>query len=137
MTELIEPIVKPVTTLTTKITTGSATLLAIIAIVMSSGLLGQENVYVCEDIQVAMQCDKLSGVNADGFQTRCYYTDESENTRYKNCKTGWLPYVPEKEIVKQDISTKDRVYLLCDIENKFVSQCQIVDRNDTVIRIGA
>jgi hypothetical protein len=124
------------TTLATKITTGGATLLAIIAIVMSSGLIGEDNVFVCLDTEIAMKCDKLSSVNSDGIQTRCYFFDEIENkTRYKNCKTGWLPYIPEKE---KDINfTKlDRVYLLCEKNNQLVSMCQIIDSNETIYQVG-
>lgn len=129
--------IKPVTTLSTKITTGSATLLAIIAIVMSSGLLGQENVYVCEDSQIAIQCDKLSAVNDEGLQTRCYfYSEEKERDTYKSCSSGWLHYTPEKEIKKVDISTKEKVYLLCDKKNELVSMCQIVDTNQTIYQVG-
>jgi len=129
--------IAPITTKPTKIVITTLAALTLLSLVLNSGLIGQENVYACMSTEVAMQCDKLSAVNDDGFQTRCYYTDELEKTRYKNCKTGWLPYTPTKEVAKTDISTKDRVYLLCDKANELVSSCQIVDTNDTVIRIGA
>ena len=123
---------------TTKITSGGTALLAIIAIVMSSGLIGEENVYACADPEIAMKCDSLSAVNQDGFQTRCYYDDEIEDrTRYKNCRTGWLPYIPEKEISRDMNFTKlDRIYLLCEKNNDLVSMCQIIDSNETIYQIG-
>ena len=95
MTELTK---KPITSTTTKITTGAAALLAILAIVMGSGLIGQENVYVCADLQIAQQCDKLSSMNDEGIQSRCYYfSDEKARDTYKTCKSGWEKYVPPKE----------------------------------------
>jgi len=122
-----------------KITSGGAVLLAILAIVMSNGLIGQEDIYACIDNELAMKCDSLSGVNAEGIQTRCYYEDEIENrTRYKNCKTGWLPYTPEKKVVEADLNfTKlDHIYLLCEKDNKLVSMCQVVDQNESVYKIS-
>jgi len=126
-----------------KITSGSAILLAILAIVMSGGLIGQDNVYACLDTEMAMQCDKLSAINADGQQTRCYYSEQiqlaekiEEKTRYKICKTGWLPYVPDK---KEDINFTElkHVYLLCEKNNELVSLCQVVDQNETIFKVGA
>ena len=118
----------------TKITTGTTLLLAITAIVLSAGLIGQENVYACEANQIAMQCDKLSAVNADGFQTRCYYEDEIENrTRYKTCKTGWLPYVMEQETFP-NLTTEEGK--LCRIfnENSLVKECK-TELNETYLYI--
>ena len=50
-----------------------------------------ETAYYCEDTNLVGLCFKLSQINNDGFQTRCYY-NESSPTRYKNCKTGWIEY---------------------------------------------
>ena len=38
----------------TKITTSAITILTILSIVLGAGLLGQENVYVCEERELAM-----------------------------------------------------------------------------------
>ena len=120
---------------TTKITSGGAALLAIIAIVMSFGLIGQEKVYVCEITEIAMKCDKLSAVNSEGIQTRCYYNDEIENkTRYKNCKTGWLQYIPSKE-KSLNISDSLEVYLVCEKTNNLIRECQIVDGEEMIYKI--
>jgi len=63
--------------------------------------------YSCEDNEetVVGICFKLSGVNAEGTQTRCYY-NESAPTRYKNCKSGWNEY--KEEII--GIEVYDKVY---------------------------
>ena len=134
----------PITSTTTKVTSGAAILLAILAIVLSGGLTGQDNVYACLDTKMAMQCDKLSKTNADGLQTRCYYTEKIETelevvekTRYKNCKTGWLPYTPEKEILEINFTEKTHVYLLCERNNELVSLCQVVDVNETIYKVDA
>ncbi len=50
-----------------------------------------DTAYYCEDTNLVGLCWKLSEINDAGFQTRCYY-NESAPTRYKNCKTGWIPY---------------------------------------------
>ena len=82
MTEII--IKEPITTLTSKITNGSAIALAILAIVISSGMIGQTDIYACQDTQIAMHCDSLSKINTEGTQTRCYYFSEELNkTSYK------------------------------------------------------
>lgn len=136
---MAELAIVPVTTAPTKIALTSLAVLTILSIVMQSGLLDQENVYACEDLNIAMQCDKLSGVNDDGLQTRCYFTTEEGKSTYKNCNTGWLEYIPEVKVdtVDINISTKEQVYLLCDKKNELVSECQIVDTNETIIRVGA
>lgn len=51
-----------------------------------------DTAYLCEDTELVGICWKLSNVNAEGTQTRCYYND-STPTRYKTCKTGWNEYV--------------------------------------------
>jgi len=124
---------------TTKLGIGSsaAGILAIIAIVMNFGLVGEENVYACLDNEIAMKCDRLSAVNADGFQTRCYYEDEIENrTRYKNCKTGWLPYEPTKTGgISLNFSEEDPLYLVCTKTNPIISECRVIDSNKTLFKI--
>ena len=121
----------------TKITSGSAAILAIIAIILSSGLIGQSDVFACEDLGIAMQCGEgLSNVNADGLQTRCkYFSEELNRSTYKNCNTGWLPYTPEKKYNEDFNSSKEHIYLFCEKNNKFVSLCQIVDGNETIYKV--
>jgi len=64
-----------------------------------------DSAYLCEDREIVGLCFKLSAENSDGFQTRCYY-NESAPTRYKTCKSGWVPYanpdVTGKPIVIED-----------------------------------
>lgn len=116
-----------------KITSGSAVILAIIAIVMSSGLIGQEEVYVCEDTQLAIQCDSLSAANGEGLRTRCYFNDGTKDT-YKVCSGGWIKYTPgeEKDI---NLTNLEHIYLLCEKNNEIISLCQVIDKNETIYRI--
>ena len=53
----------------------------------------QENLYACyaNNETVVGLCFKLSAVNEEGLQTRCYY-NESSPRKYKICNTGWKPY---------------------------------------------
>ena len=118
------------TTTKQNITSGSAAIIAILAVVISVGLVGQENVYVCLDTEIAMKCDKLSAVNTEGTQTRCYYFSEEKNrTTYKVCSSGWLPYDPQLDVKK--VNFTDPVYLICQKTNELISECQII--NDTKI----
>ncbi len=58
-------------------------------------------VFYCESLDVVGMCNKLSKINADGLQTRCYY--DLENPRkYKNCKTGWVEY-EKTEFIGEEI----------------------------------
>ena len=123
----------------TNIGTASAVVLAIAALVMNVGLIGQDNVYACVDLQTAMQCDKLSAVNDNGIQTRCYYTDELEATRYKNCKSGWLPYTPtvDKPTLSDiNMTDKKEVFLVCEKTSELINECQIIDSEEIVFRLG-
>ena len=72
-----------------KLTAGIFILLAVVG--TTYFVAEGDTAYYCEDTNLVGLCFKLSQVNADGFQTRCYY-NESSPTRYKNCKTGWIEY---------------------------------------------
>ena len=90
-----------------KITTSAIGILAVLSLVLGAGLLGQENVYVCEERQSAMICDSLSKVNAEGIQTRCYFNDT-----YKICKEGWIKF--EQEVTKEnftDFTCNDETFI--------------------------
>lgn len=100
----------------TKITTGALGILTIISIVMLAGLIGQENVYVCEERGLAMICDSLSKVNAEGIQTRCYF-----NETYKVCNGGWVKFEEVKVITITD--NKD---FICG-EGNFIRECISAD----------
>ena len=121
---------------TTKLSIGSgaAGILAVIAIVMNFGLIGEENVYVCLDNERAMQCPKgLSNVNADGIQTRCkFFSEELNRSTYKICKTGWIPYEP----TKKPKLTGEKIYLVCQKTNDLISECSIIDSNETIFKIS-
>ena len=74
---------------TIKLTAGIFILL--MAVGTTYFIMEEDPVYICEDTNLVGICFKLSKVNANGFQTRCYY-NESAPTRYKICKTGWIKY---------------------------------------------
>ncbi len=119
----------------TKVSSGAAGLLLVIALVFSAGLIGEEDVYVCESTEIAMKCDKLSAVNSNGFQTRCYYEDEVMNkTRYKSCRSGWLPYVPAKEVRK--LNNSIQVYLLCEESNQLIKECQVINKEEIIYKVN-
>ncbi len=114
---------------------GAGGLFIIVAIVMASGLLGQENVFVCEDREIAMQCESL-GKYYDLPNGKCNYFDEELNkTRYKTCKSGWIKYEPTKE-VKLNISKGEKIYLVCEKTNDLIRECQVIDQNQTIYKIS-
>lgn len=117
---------------------GGIGILSILAIVMGSGLIGQDNVYACENLNIAMQCDSLSAINSEGIQTRCYYFSEEKNrTTYKTCKTGWLKYVPETNIIDKitdtitDIGGESEICRVIN-KNNLIKEC-INDKNETYL----
>lgn len=98
-----------------KITNGAVVILLIASIVMGASLIGQKNVYVCLDNQIAMVCDSLSKINANGLQTRCY----SENkTSYKICNEGWIKF--ENNVINSSNQIGDYV---CNNQT-FIKECK-------------
>ena len=103
----------------TKITSGASAILLIVVLVMGANLLGQENVYVCLDREIAMVCDKLSAANVEDIQTRCYFKDT-----YKICKTGWIKFEKQKPIKLNE--TSDIHDLTCD-DGELIKECRAKD----------
>ena len=63
----------------------------------------QDNLYQCgETVGI---CFKLSAINSEGLQTRCYF-NQSASRRYKTCKTGWIGYELEEIINLPEIEPK-------------------------------
>jgi len=123
-----------------KITQGSAITLAILAIILQvPDLIHSNNVYVCLDTKIALECDSLSKINDEGIQTRCYYTnsEEPEKNSYKICKTGWLKYEKPIEYPKNNSISeiKNPIYLVCEKTNDLISECQVIDENETIYKI--
>jgi len=119
----------------TKIMTGASTLLAIAAIVMSWGFIGQDNIYACLDTKVAMECDRLSAVNSDGYQTRCYFEDLEQNrTRYKSCRSGWLEYKPEIRENRSEVGEVNETVCRLIRSESLVKEC-ISANNDTFLYV--
>lgn len=117
-----------------KIATGSALTLAILAITLqlAPGLITSENAYICLDPQIAMECDRTSKPNAEGIVTRCYfYSEELERETYKICNTGWVKL---SKTEYSNILTEEGK--LCKVykENNLIKECQTED-NETYIYI--
>lgn len=116
-----------------KIIAGTGSILTIIAIVISAGLIGETDVYACLDLNIAMQCPEgLSNINADGLQTRCkYFSEELNRSTYKNCKTGWLKYEPTISKNNSDVNWE-----LCKVVkgNNLIKEC-ITESNKTELYI--
>ena len=117
----------------TKIISGAITILAIATIVLSAGLIGQENVYTCLDRELAMVCDKLSAINDLGIQTRCYYfSDEKNRTTYSTCTSGWIKF-ENQEPIKLDVEEiKDYT---CD-KGILIKECFALD-GSRILRVGS
>ncbi|KKL10365.1 hypothetical protein LCGC14_2556570 [marine sediment metagenome] len=118
----------------TGIGVSAAVALAMVAIVMNSGLIGEDDVYACLDNEMAMKCDKLSAVNAEGIQTRCYYdSPELNRTTYKVCKTGWVEFTKTEY---SNILTEEGK--LCKVykENKLIKECKTEDNQTYLYIVG-
>ncbi len=70
----------------------TAGLFVLIAAVGTTYYISQnDNAYYCQAENTVGVCFKLSAVNSNGLQTRCYY-NVSAPTKYNYCKSGWVPY---------------------------------------------
>ena len=108
----------------TKIIRGAIGILALATIVLSAGLMGQDDVYTCLDRNLAMVCDKLSSVNVDGMQTRCYYFNVDLNkSTYKTCSSGWVKFENQEQV---QLNTTDSEDFVCD-DSKFIKECRADD----------
>jgi len=116
---------------------GATSIMAILALVLQFGFVGQDNVYACEDLGIAMQCPEgLSKVNPNGLQTQCkFFSEKLNRSTYKKCKTGWLPYDPKIESKTLNFSRENPVYLLCEKTNEVINECQIIDQNETIYKV--
>jgi len=67
--------------------------------------------YECDDLEGGMYCWKLSKINSQGLQTRCYW-NISAPKRYKVCNTGWYLSdrikIEGKEVVLSDIDSDQK-----------------------------
>ena len=82
-------------------------------------------------------CDSLSKPNADGISSRCYFFSEDLNrSTYKTCKQGWLLFEKPQEEIKNITIGENQVYLLCEKVDKLIKECQVIDSQNTVIKVG-
>ena len=110
----------------------------IIALILATGIaLDSENIYYCEEREIVMVCDKLSAINDDGGQTRCYfYSEEKQRGTYKICDKGWIEYDPTPVERKRFIAKNESVYLLCERKNKLINECQEINTENIVYKVG-
>lgn len=70
----------------TQLTTGI--ILTLLLAVGGTYFVAQDDdVFYCESRDLVMICEKLSKINAEGIQTRCYFEET-----YKACKEGWVEF---------------------------------------------
>ena len=114
-----------------KITSGAIGILTILSLVLASNLIAQENVYACLEKEIAMVCERLSAVNVNGFQTRCYFNDGVKDT-YKVCSSGWIKF--ERQEVKLNVSYDIKDYV-CNNET-IIKEC-IAEDGSMILRVSA
>jgi len=96
-----------------------------------------DTAYHCENTDLIGLCFKLSNTNADGFQTRCYY-DEETPRKYKSCRSGWNEYtftenstgipIPAERIIEIDFpSEDDEILNFKGIFSPVISSCLRID----------
>ena len=110
-----------------------AEIVLVIALLTSLGVTitdedAADNIYSCDTESIDdMYCFKLSKINDDGAQTRCYYNKEAP-TKYKMCGVGWekttLEEVLEKEpeIIYKDYSSTNAKQWLCNTEECLIKE---------------
>ena len=111
---------------------GGALVIAILAIVTSSGLINSDKTYVCLEPKMALECQSMSKVNAEGLITRCYIN----TTSFKSCNTGWVKY--EKSATTGNIINigKDS-YFLCESSTGLIKHCLEVNGTRELLKISA
>ena len=110
----------------TKITSGAIGILTILSLVLGANLINQDNVFVCLEKEIAMVCNSLSKVNANGFQTRCYYEET-----YKICNSGWVKFEKPVPIKVNYPGVKD---FKCD-NGMLIKECFAED-GSRILRVG-
>lgn len=112
-----------------KIKIGAAGILTMMVVIMGANLLNQENVYYCEDRELAMQCDSL-GVYYQLDNGKCnFFSEELERMSYKTCKTGWIKYNNNEERIEEDL-------FICDKKQGLITECYGVNTNKTLYKIN-
>ena len=76
-----------------KTTTLGIGIFVLLTLIGTTYMITSDNAYMCNDNNqtIVGLCFKLSAVNSEGLQTRCYY-NSSAPRKYKNCKTGWIKF---------------------------------------------
>ncbi len=112
-----------------KLTAGIFVLIAAVGITYY--IVEGDQAYYCENENTVGMCFKLSKINADGFQTRCYY-NESNPTKYNYCRSGWILY--ENQNVTGEPLNESFDYLEINFTQETISKLK--DSNITEVQVG-
>ncbi len=95
-----------------------------LALIMSGTyyLAQDDDAFYCESKDMVMICEKLSKINAEGTQTRCYF-----NETYKICREGWIYFENTKIIEMNDTE------FICG-EESFIKEC-VSNNGQIILRI--
>jgi len=105
----------------------------LLALVGTTYLIQTDNAYMCSDNNQTIigLCFKLSAINSDGIQTRCYY-NESTPTYYKNCKIGWIKFENESVIGGETNITTYIEYTKASLQTDFARK---IDAEEYVVNL--
>ena len=93
------------------------------------GLANQENVYDCLEKEIALVFERLSAINAESIQTRCYFNDGIKDT-YKVCSEGWVKF--ENQEIKVNVTNVEDYECGKEI---LIKECVSKD-GDIILRVG-
>ena len=105
----------------------------LLALVGTTYLIQTDNAYMCSDNNQTIigLCFKLSAINSDGIQTRCYY--DLNNTRlYKYCKIGWIKFENESVIGGETNITTYIEYTKASLQTDFARK---IDAEEYVVNL--
>jgi len=90
--------------------------------------------YSCSDKNqtVVGICFKLSDVNTDGLQTRCYY-NSSAPTKYKSCNSGWKVFKQEIKGNETSIISYDELTQTVTISDYQFKDVAIIKLNTPIV----
>ena len=60
-----------------------------------------DDAYYCQSRDIVMICEKLSKINSEGIQSRCYFEET-----YKTCSEGWVEFEIVERVEAQEEGEK-------------------------------
>ena len=119
----------------TKTLVGLGTLVTIAAIIGGFVYFDSDQVYTCEVRGEMSYCFKLSAINDDGMQTRCYY-NESSSRRYYRCDSGWELFNIDGVVNIPSNEGNGETPYYCSKVNDLIKECRSYDGDNlTIYRI--